>query len=63
MKEIVKKFLKGVPVSLIAGVVNDYLLGTLKNPSSKEYQAAKTELVSLAKAVQDKWPDEFAAAE
>jgi len=63
MKNIVKQFLKGVPLSLIVAVLNESLLATLKNPSSKEYQAAKTELVGLAKSVQEKWPDDFKAEE
>ncbi len=57
--DLVKLFLKGVPVDLIVGVVRSHLLGTLKNPSSKAYQAAKKELVALAKDVMRKWPDEF----
>lgn len=46
--DIVKKFLKGVPVDLIVGVVRGHLLGSLKNEKSKGYQAAKKELVALA---------------
>lgn len=57
--EIVKKFLKGVPVEMIIAVVRGHLLGSLKNPSSKGYKAAKAELVALAKDVQEKWPEDF----
>ena len=57
--EIVKKFLKGVPVDLVVAVVRRELLGSLKNSSSKAYKAAKAELVALAKDVMEKWPDDF----
>jgi hypothetical protein len=57
--ELVKKFLKGVPVDLIVTFVRQYALGTLKNPQSKGYQTAKSELVALAKDTMEKWPEEF----
>lgn len=57
--EIVKKFLKGVDIHFVIAFVRQYGLGSLKNPASKGYKAAKEELVGLAKDVQEKWPDEF----
>lgn len=59
MKEIVRKFLKGVPVELIVGFLRQHALDSLKNPSAKGYQAAQDELIALAKDVQAKWPEKF----
>lgn len=52
--DLVEKFLKGVPVAF----VRQYALDSLKNEKSKGYKAAKTELVALAKATIEKWPEE-----